>query len=582
MSRYGFTPISLLPPEVLARVFHFLLLEEPPFPIERDLGWRRATHVCRFWRQVALDDSSLWGTISGITTNAELISEMLARSRDAPLDIDLNLNLHFDIHGALYEALYRKVLLLFPPHLPRTRKLQLHNLSASNFDIIQSIYSREAPALEHFEIGFSNTSPGSPVVFHDLGDTTLFKARAPRLRTLLLSHVLITWSLIPLGQLTQLKIVPFELVSTDYIPPAVELGDVKQFIDLLVNCPALETLALGHCLPSQLSQLSHGQTIHLSRLSRLCLAGSSSRVMNLMEMLDLPSLKMLHLHCISENTLTHDDHLLLPIVSAKLKNPAFVEFQKLSVTLTLRMHVSFNVTASTTLPSSRSRQSQNIEADMDGDAEFILSFDGHSNLLGLVEGVCKMLPISNLRFLSVSSFYFGGRVNWVKFFEHCTKVTTMQVIGPGTSSFVRAFTNLEATNAKPNKEGKQKRRDDRDSTPAQPARSTASPADAHIFPKLMFLLLKGMDFAEDMPYAEDIPSGILSDVVERGLRQRRVAYNAPLKMLRIDNCLISTRRAEALQKLVQKFHWDKYQGEDLYCDVNLFDRYDSFFDEPVM
>ncbi|KAH9985026.1 hypothetical protein BJV77DRAFT_1174720, partial [Russula vinacea] len=89
MSRYGFTPISLLPPEVLARVFHFLLLEEPPFPIERDLGWRRATHVCRFWRQVALDDSSLWGTISGITTNAELISEMLARSRDAPLDIDL-------------------------------------------------------------------------------------------------------------------------------------------------------------------------------------------------------------------------------------------------------------------------------------------------------------------------------------------------------------------------------------------------------------------------------------------------------------------------------------------------------------
>jgi hypothetical protein len=58
-------PISLLPPEILARVFHLLVLKEPPFSgrRKRNLGWIRATHVCRHWRQVALDDSSLWAKI---------------------------------------------------------------------------------------------------------------------------------------------------------------------------------------------------------------------------------------------------------------------------------------------------------------------------------------------------------------------------------------------------------------------------------------------------------------------------------------------------------------------------------------
>src|ERR1019366_7937030 len=88
--RNALAPISLLPPEILARVFHFLTLEEPPCSGEQNLGWIRATHVCRLWRQVALGDSSLWAKISGIPTNTERISEMLARARNAPLDIDLD------------------------------------------------------------------------------------------------------------------------------------------------------------------------------------------------------------------------------------------------------------------------------------------------------------------------------------------------------------------------------------------------------------------------------------------------------------------------------------------------------------
>ena len=571
MCHNGLMPISLLPPEVLARVFRFLVLEEPPCSRELDLGRIRATHVCRFWRQVALGDSSLWATISGIPTDTELISEMLARSRDAPLDISIDLDLHFDIDGP-----FREVLLVFLPHLPRTRKLRLYNLSMFHWDIIQSIYSREAPALEHFELKFSIASP---VVFQDLGEMTLFKGRAPRLRTLLLSHVLVTWSIIPRDQLTHLKIILFEEVSTIYIPPAVEFGVSEQFIDLLVNCTGLETLALEHCLPSQLAQLSHGQTIYLPRLSRLCLSGSSSRITNLMKMLKLPSSTTLHLRCISENTLTHDDHLLLPIVSAKLHSPAPVEFQTLSVTVTSNKKFSFEVTASTILPSQRSCQPQDFEGDLDGDAEFVLSFDGLrlDNYSDLLEEVCEMLPISNIEFLSISSFYISDSVNWVRLFEHCTKVATIQAVGGGTSSFVRALTTLKAINTKPDEKGKEKRQDDRDSTPTQPARCTASPADVPIFPKLTFLSLGKLDFAECQH-----PSGILFDIVERGLRQRKVVYKAPLEMLRIDNCFIGAQRAQALQKLVQNFHWDQYEGFDLYDDVDDFGRHDLGVDEPMV
>ncbi|KAI0277170.1 hypothetical protein BGY98DRAFT_900306, partial [Russula aff. rugulosa BPL654] len=86
--RNTLVPISVLPPEILARVFHLLVRKEPPFCGRRkNLGWIRVTHVCRHWRQVALGDSSLWSKISGMLANTKWISEMLARAKNAPLDI---------------------------------------------------------------------------------------------------------------------------------------------------------------------------------------------------------------------------------------------------------------------------------------------------------------------------------------------------------------------------------------------------------------------------------------------------------------------------------------------------------------
>jgi hypothetical protein len=145
----------------------------------------------------------------------------------------------------------------------------------------------------------------------------------------------------------------------------------------------------------------------------------------------------------------------------------------------------------------------------------------------------------------------------------------MQAIGRGTSGLVRSLATPKVTNTRRGWKGKRKRRDSGDSTSTQPARSTAAPAPAPLFPKLMFLSLKRLDFAEN-----EHPSGILFDVVQKGLRQRMVGYRAALKMLRIDNCTISARRAKALQNLVQKFHWDEEGG---FLNENKFEDSDGLW-----
>jgi hypothetical protein len=529
--RNTLVPISVLPPEILSLVFHFLVLDEPPLSRK---PWIRVTHVCRRWRQVAIDDSSLWARIWGIPTNTKWISEILARAKNVPLEIELN-----DVGRSSPETF-----LMIVPHLSHTRHLRLHYLSVYHRGGIQDIFSREAPALEHLELT-GNRTIYSPVTFPDIGGNMLFKGHAPRLRTFSLSRVVIPWSLVPRGQLTQLKIAgPDEDVASP--------GDLNELIDLLVNCPELEILALESCLPSQPTEFLHGRTIHLPHLSHLRLCGSTSRIMNMLTMLQLPSSTTLHLDCISGTTPNDSECLLLPIISAQLQGPAPVEFKSLTVTIQRQMPSSFlNITASTFPSTLRNRQSQIFEGDMVGNPELVLSFDKLSSpdhATNLLKHACKMLPISNLEFISMSATN-NADMNWVELFGCCTNVTTMQAIGNGTGSLVEALTAPTATNAGSSRDGWEWKYDDRESTAVQLA-STVAHAHTGIFPNLKFLGLTDLNFFEGIPF----------DIFERGLQQRMEVSGAPLKFLRMIDCDIITANANDLRRLVQDFDWDETEG----------------------
>src|SRR5712672_2420969 len=64
-------PISILPAEILARIFHVIAFSGQP----NSLGWVHITHVCRRWRQIALDDSTLWTHFSTSLRNKDWIAE---------------------------------------------------------------------------------------------------------------------------------------------------------------------------------------------------------------------------------------------------------------------------------------------------------------------------------------------------------------------------------------------------------------------------------------------------------------------------------------------------------------------------
>ena len=548
--RNALMPISLLPPEILARVFHLLVPEEPPLSRqfrfrEQKLGWIRVTHVCRNWRRVALDDLTLWAKIWGTPTNTKCISEMLARAKNAPLDIKLN---------AVAQP-SQNVLLMISPHFSHTRQLRFRNLVTPHSDAIREIFSLEAPALEHFEL---KATESSPITLPDLGGDMPFKGRAPRLRTFSLSGLVIPWALIPRGQLTRLKMACHK---EDVHSP----GDLNQLIDLLVSCPSLEILNLEACLPSQLTEFPHGRTIYLPHLSRLRLHGSASRVANMLKMLNLPSSTTLRFHIFSNSSLERDsEDLLLPVISAHFRSPAPIEFKSLTVSVKHFVTHSCIITASSFPSTLRNRPLQSFKGDIVGNPELVLSFNVPSSpgsSANLLKQACKMLPISTLEFISMSAIIGFGDwstfdVNWVELFGYCIKVTTLQVIGDGTSNLVRALTAPTVTNAGSSEEGRKWNHDNGESTVAKPA-GTVAHVHAAIFPELKILELCQHELADNRINRFPSPSGIQFDGFKRGLQQRMAASGAPLKLLRISNCVISTDHAEDLQKLVQDYYCDK-------------------------
>ena len=548
--RNAIAPISALPPELLARIFRFHALIDPPWSDLENLGWIGVTHVCRQWRQVALDDSSLWATITGFWPSAEWISEQLVRARNAPLVIDFKFTPSLDR------------LSKFPPRISHIRELRLRNMSQLHSRGIQEICASEAPILEHLELALDPVSyfPGMFLTYGELAGTTLFDGRTPKLRTLSLSQISIPWSLIPRGQLTQLKIILLKEISTTDISPSVESN---QLIDLLINSPELEGLVLEFCLPSMLSQVSREQPIHLPRLSRLSLAGSTFNVTNLLSMLRLPSSATLHLYCcISEEPSTYPDHPALSLVSSHFHDPVPVEFNDFRVTLNRSASDRLiYVAASITPPKSTFHNSHVIEGDKDSEAELTLSFHCHEwpefdySIEGDILGrLCSMLSISNLKFLSISVPDSVCSVDWVELFQHCKKVTTIQAKGPGTSSLLRCLAPPKPTNATSGRGGKGGERDNRTTQTYATNGAAGAHAATSPFPKLRTLLLEDLQFGGALPHFS-----VLYNVLVYTLRRRKEC-GTPLRKLCFHRCAISTRQVNCLRRLVRELRWDREEA----------------------
>jgi len=550
-----FVPISILPAGILARIFHVIAFSGEPY----SLGWVHVTHVCRRWRQIALDDSTLWTHFSlqntdwpdGLTPlrNKDWITERLSRARSALLVVELS------------ALMSKDTLSLFLPHISHTRELYLRNLSCLHSKIVHEITIQKAPVLECLELSASNTFPIG--IKHHVRHT-FFKGPLPKLRVFCISQILFPWSLIPRGQLTRLEVALNKEVLTPEpeVPPH---DDLHQLIDLLVNCPALEVLTLKNCLPATPSELSGGQTIHLPRLLRLCLGGSSSRVVHLLKMFKLSSSTTLRLDCTSESTATYNEHVILSILSAHFGDPTPIAFSSFKVKVTmgyLPVRCMLKMVASTSLPASPIPRAEVVQADTDIDTELSLSLSFlHVRDFNVVDMIlrraCEVLPLSKLDFLSIFSPISIQPVNWGEVFRHCIEVTTVQVYGHMTD-LLQALAPLHPWTGRDGRGAQAQASDDNDND------NDDAPAPMHvpIFPKLTSLLL------EKLSFTDAVPDLVMSAV------QWRMANKTPLTTLCIDRCAIRKRQAEALEKVVRDFRWDHLLGFHYNEDGDSEDRYD--------
>jgi len=331
--------------------------------------------------------------------------------------------------------------------------------------------------------------------------------------------------------------------------------DLNQLIDLLINCPSLEVLSLENCLPAMLSESSAGQTIHLLRLSRLCLRGSSSRVTNLFKMLKLPSSTRLRLNCPSENTATHNDYHILPFLSEHFSDPTPVKFRSFKLNLN---HVDrvIDIVASTSPPVSPICHTNFIRAE--GDPELWLTFHCVDNLnrLDILRRACNVLCLSNLEFLSMWTSHPNQFINWSEIFQHRTEVTMVDVYGCGTIGLLQALTPPKRADTVARGRDRKCGNNGRGApAPAPNDNDSHAPARVYvpIFPKLTSLRLQSLNFNDLVP-----GSGVLFNLVLNAVQRRKV-NKTPLTTLCIEACVIRGKQAKVLEKLVCGFRWD-YHG----------------------
>jgi len=532
--RNTLVPISVLPAEIFSRIFNFVALFNRSFLQD----WIHVTHVCRHWRQIALDDSTLWTHFSSYPRNKDWIAERLSRARNAPLVIKVD------------GWLGKDTLSLFIPHISHTRELHLHSLSSFHPEIVQKIRIQKAPVLESLELGMSDNFPLDSE--HAVGHL-FFKGPLPKLRILRVLYFVFPWSLFPRGQLTQLQVTLIGEVSAVASKDS-QHDDLNQLIDLLIDCPALEVLTLENCLPAMLSESSGGQTIHFPRLSRLSLRGSSSRVTNLLKMLKLSSATTLRLICTSENTETHNDYHILPILSEHFNDLNPVKFRRFEADLDDEDGV-IRVVASTCLALSPVPY---IHPELSLSFHSVAELD---NRVDILRRTCDVLSLSTIEFLSMHFSTPKQFINCNEIFQHCTEVTMVKVSGRGTIGLLQVLTPLNLANTTVRgKPGKSKCGDNGRGAQAHALNDDDNdgPATVHvsIFPKLTSLLLEMLYFTDAVP-----GSGVLYDLVMSAVQLRK-ANKTPLTTLYIDNCVIQEEQAKALEKLVPDFRWDHDEGYD--------------------
>ncbi|OJT07273.1 hypothetical protein TRAPUB_1870 [Trametes pubescens] len=223
-------PVNRLPSEVLVRVFSYSVSTSSN---EDDLV--SATHVCKWWREVALDYSRLWSTLS--VTTLHKATTFLQRAKDSPISIVIRDSVVVHLFAPTLRRLIPRLLSLV---------VEVQD-TESIIPIVKGLATCTAPLLETLHIvgQYRNESDRDAVYVFNTQSMLAFRSsdqmsmdavpETPKLRHLRLNPIMPPWYCHIYSNLSVL-----ELGSPLTRVPISELA----FLRMLRQCPRLERLNL--------------------------------------------------------------------------------------------------------------------------------------------------------------------------------------------------------------------------------------------------------------------------------------------------------------------------------------------------
>ena len=282
--------ISRLPPETLAAIFSFLSTAA------NDLKWICVSHVCRQWRETALNYPHLWSHINLSKPAPAAIAEILARAKMACLHFEADFtnwrHEHIDAFEKLLEA-----------HISRTRHLKICGPFRPTLERLIS----SAPNLESLSL---LNKPGLSTQWHLITRIILFGCIMPSLTSLELEYFDISWKS---GLLKSLQALEIRWPSEDARP---ELDD---WLDALDEMPQIKMLVLLYATPLVPLTASltpePSRTVTLPSLTTFYISASAKDCALALAHLVLPALTRLHVDAESRDIEGGDVQLLIPYVA---------------------------------------------------------------------------------------------------------------------------------------------------------------------------------------------------------------------------------------------------------------------------
>ncbi|TFY62076.1 hypothetical protein EVG20_g6832 [Dentipellis fragilis] len=304
------TSIADLPYELLTLIFRELAAVDRPKtvpspcgnpPVGRLLGWLHITHICRHWRQIALENATLWCKIN-VNFGHKWAHEMILRSRRAPLAID-----YYVLNNAAGDDIRQDIL----EHISHISSLSIMGESESFLNGLLPRLVEPAPMLT------SLTLESLMPVIPSVAPENIFSRISPNLRYLDLINICIPWTSTVFTNLTELY-VSIDIESFADFPPPIAYPSVTELLDALDRMPHLEDLQLLGMLPASGLQgplTRSRRSVSLPELGILQLSGPVLNCAALLHHLEYPVTTGVKIFCICDVSLVHETDAITPMIT---------------------------------------------------------------------------------------------------------------------------------------------------------------------------------------------------------------------------------------------------------------------------